>query len=594
MKLLVVGCVLLGYTSAWIGFRLFIGLTPGRGGLRVVESFGLSVGAAFWVLNPWIIGRLEQLGIALSALGLPLIIGLMASAIRSGSSRRAAACGLLAALVSVASPHYLVIGVLSVAVAWTIGWIRREIGRPALLRIAAAWIVAFAAAGAFAWTPLIATIALQGQAQPGYVYETDALFVSTDSQTLWNVATLTAHHFFGVSFRSPGLSAVAWSIASLTGAASLVAVIAFDRRRRARWAVVGSVTATLILLLGLRSFPFGEATYDYVARNLLLGWLIREPDKVAGLIPLGYAIAISWAIPMAVRLPGTRSWPIRRAAGGLAVVGFLGLLVVWSRPAVEATLWGTETANYVPVEFPAEYYEITDSFAPSSGAGSSVFVFSRANRSPFWSKAHVVRAAIRASMRARIVTDRLAPLKRLSGEALAEPEDFAKRLGEIGVGAVMVAVDDVEGMELADRLATFPGLAEVGQGKFIRTFDLDGPSAPLVEFAGSEPVWIRESATSYRIEIPPRESNQILVVREQANALWAAYLDGVALDAESHGLFNAWSVPAGDPGIVQVSYRLQAYVTAGYTISALTVLAALGYFTASGWRRLRRSEEIDP
>ena len=168
---------------------------------------------------------------------------------------------------------------------------------------------------------------------------------------------------------------------------------------------MGAVTGTSILLLGLRSFPFGESTYDYVARSLLLGWLIREPDKVAGLIPLGYAIGISRAIPMVVTLPGTRSWPMRRLSGGLAALGFLGLLVVWSRPAIESTLWGTETANYVPVEFPAEYYEITDSFAPLSGAASSVFIFSRANRSPFWSKAHVVRGAIPSSTRAHVVTN---------------------------------------------------------------------------------------------------------------------------------------------------------------------------------------------
>ena len=571
IKSIVVGWGLMGYVMAWIGFRLLLGPSQSARGQTASESLGLSLGSVFWVLNPWFLARLEQLGVALSALGLPLAVGLLAYSIRSGRRLPAVGAGLVTMLISAASPHYLTITVLALGLLWAVRFVQPSGDRTAIFKIGVTYVLAVIGTGAFVWIPAVSTVLAGGQTQPPYVYESAPVIVSAHTQTLWNTLTLTAHHFFGVSFRPSGLASVAWSVTGLLGAGSLALAAVFDHRRRSTWIFVGGVTGAFVALLSLSSLPGGGEMYELIVRFVPLGWLIREPDKLGALVPMGYALGIAWIVPAAMGLPAKREWPLKRCMSALALAAVAGPMLVWMRPAIERSLFQTDFASYVPAEFPREYYEFTDEFKPMSDPNAAVLVFNQPNRSPSWSSYRIVRAALSGSMRARVLLYALTPVGRLADSALADPARFAETLLAAGVGAVALAVDDNEGERLAGTIASFPGLRERPGGRLIRSFDLIGAPAPLVDVGGLEPNWRRSSPTSYEIELQGSEESDRLVLREYLDPHWKAALDGKSLERLPNPLFNSWRLPASESGIITVTYELQKYLVIGYAISGLVV-----------------------
>ena len=572
IKSVVVGWALMGYLIAWIGFRLLLGPSQSARGQTASESLGLSLGSVFWVLNPWFLARLEQLGVALAALGLPLTLGLMAYSIRSGRRLPAFGAGLATMLISATSPHYLTITVLVVGLLWAVRIVRRRRDRKVIFKIGVTYVLAVIGTGAFVWLPAVSTVFTGGQVQPPYVYETAPVIVSAHTQTLWNTLTLTAHHFFGVSFRPSGLASVAWSVSSLLGASSLAMAAVFDRRHRATWIFTGGVTGAFVVLMSLSSLPGGGRMYELIVRDVPLGWLIREPDKLGALIPMGYALGIAWIVPAAVGLPAKREWPFKRCMSALAVAAVAGAMLVWMRPAIERSLFHTDFAGYVPAQFPREYYEFTDEFKPMSDPNAAVLIFNQPNRSPSWSSSRIVRAAVSGSMRARMLLYALTPVGRLADSALADPARFAETLRAAGVGAVALAVDDIEGERLAATIASFPGLRERPGGYLIRSFDLIGAPAPLVDIGGLEPEWRRPAPTRYEIHRQASRDSDRLVLREYVDPHWKAVLDGKSLERLPDPLFNSWDLPASESGIITVTYEMQKYLVIGYAISGLIVI----------------------
>ncbi|MCY4109812.1 MAG: hypothetical protein OXG11_12385, partial [Chloroflexi bacterium] len=289
MKSVVVGWALIGFVTAWAGFRLLLGPSRRARGLTVSESLGLTLGSVFWVANPWYLGRLEQLGVALSALGLPLVIGLMAYSIRSRRWPPAVGAGLATMLISAGSPHYLAITVLAVGLLWVVRFVQRSNSRKTIFKIGVVYVLAVIVTGAFVWVPAASTFFAGGQVGPPYAYESAPVIVSTQTQTLWSALTLTAHHFFGGNFRPSGFAAVGWSVSSLLGVGSLVLATIFDRRRRSTWVFVLGITGAFVVLMSLSSLPGGGQIYEWIVRSVPVGWLIREPDKIGALVPMGYA-----------------------------------------------------------------------------------------------------------------------------------------------------------------------------------------------------------------------------------------------------------------------------------------------------------------
>ena len=585
MKSVVVGWALMGYVMASTGFRLLLGPSRGARAQTASESLGLALGSVFWILNPWFLARLEQLGVALAALGLPLAIGLMAYSIRSRRRLPAVGAGLVTMLISAASPHYLTITVVVLGLLWAVRFVQQSPDRITIFKIGVTYVLAVVGIGAFVWIPAVSTVFAGGQFQPPYVYEAAPVIVSTPTQTLWNTLTLTAHHFFGVSFRPSGLASVAWSAASLLGAGSLALAAVFGRRR-STWLFFGAVTGAFVALLSLSSLPSGGQMYELIVRAVPLGWLIREPDKLGALIPMGYALGIAWIVPTVMGLPAKREWPFKRCMSSLAVALVVGAMLVWMRPAIERSLFQTEFASYVPAEFPREYYEFTDEFRPMSDPNASVLVFNHPNRSPSWSSSRIVRGALVGSMRARVLLYALTPVGRLADSALADPGRFADTLLAAGVGAVALAVDDSEGERLAGTIASFPGVRERPGGRFIRSFDLIGAPAPLVDIGGLEPEWRRSAPTRYEIDLQGSRESDRLVLREFADPHWKAALGGKSLERSPDTLFNSWDLPASESGTITVTYEMQRYLVIGYAISGLIVVGFI--FAMTPFRRVAR------
>ncbi len=582
MKSVVVGWALIGFVTAWAGFRLLLGPSRRARGLTVSESLGLTLGSVFWVANPWYLGRLEQLGVALSALGLPLVIGLMAYSIRSRRWPPAVGAGLATMLISAGSPHYLAITVLAVGLLWVVRFVQRSNSRKTIFKIGVVYVLAVIVTGAFVWVPAASTFFAGGQVGPPYAYESAPVIVSTQTQTLWSALTLTAHHFFGVNFRPSGFAAVGWSVSSLLGVGSLVLATIFDRRRRSTWVFVLGITGAFVVLMSLSSLPGGGQIYEWIVRSVPVGWLIREPDKIGALVPMGYAVGIAWMVPTAMELPAKRNWPLKRWMGGLAVATVAGAMVVWMRPAIERSLFQTDFASYIPAEFPREYYEFTDEFRPMSDPNAAVLVFNQPNRTTSWGSARIVRGAVAGSMRARVLVYALTPVRSLADNALADPSRFADILRAEGVGAVALAADDREGERLAETIASLPGLRERSGGLLIRSFDLIGVPAPLVDIGGAEPEWRRSSPTRYEIQLQGSEEPDRLILREYASPHWKATLDGKSLERSPDPLFNSWNLPASGPGTITVSYELQKYVVIGYAISGLVLIVLILSVTPVG------------
>ncbi len=572
MKSLVVGWVVLGYAMAWHGFCLFLGYSRDARRATAPESLGLAFGSVFWVLNPWFLSRLETFGIGLSALGLPLAVGLMWHSIRSNRPLAAAGSGLVTVLISMGSPHYIVTTFVVLGILWVVCFVQRASDRTTILKIGIAYVIVVAGAGAFVWLPSLSTVIAGGQFQPSYVYTGTQIKISADTQTLWNSVTLTAHQFFGVTSRPTGIHSVAWSVASLLGASSLALAVVFDRLRRPTWIFAGTVAGAFLALLSLSSLPSGSQPYENIVQSVPLGWLLREPDKVGGPIPLFYALGIAWMVPAAIGLPGKRVWPFRRGISVLAIAVITGLLFVWMRPSIERSLLRTDTVSYIPVEFPREYYEFTDRFMPKSDPNASVLIFHQPAREPSWSRNHIVWGVLHGSTRARVLSDTAFPIDNLAKRALADPRRFTETLLEAGVGAVALAVDDDAGRRLADKIASFPGVRERNVGILIRRFDLIGVPAPLVEVGGREPRWQRPAPTRYEIQLEGSRESGRFVLRELADLQWRATFNGKPLERSPDPLFNAWELPASESGVATVTYEMQKYLVIGYVIAGLTVI----------------------
>jgi hypothetical protein len=238
--------------------------------------------------------------------------------------------------------------------------------------------------------------------------------------------------------------------------------------------------------------------------------------------------------------------------------------------------------SYVPVEFPREYYEFTDSFVPESDPEAAVLIFEQPNRSPFWSQSHIVRGVLHGSMRARGLSNSLTPVDRFAKTALADPQGFVNVLLAAGVGAVVVSVDDQEAqrLRLAETIASLPGVRERPGGHLIRSFDLIGTPAPLVDIGGLEPEWRRPSTTRYEFDLEDSRESRRLVVRELADRQWKATLNGKALKRSLDPLFNAWELPSSASGVVKVNYELQRYLVIGYLVAGLTVVAIFAATTS--------------
>src|SRR3990172_3123115 len=154
LRLKMVAVLTAAYASAYWFLR-------SAAGEPVAGRVACALGSAFFAVNPWSILRMEHLMVLVQSAVVPLVLGLFATGLRTGSKRRIWGAGAVMALWGSTNPHYMVFTPAAIAV-WTAWWVatgdagsqprlRRALGYGGLF--AGSWFSAFA----FALLPLLGT-----------------------------------------------------------------------------------------------------------------------------------------------------------------------------------------------------------------------------------------------------------------------------------------------------------------------------------------------------------------------------------------------------------------------------------------------------
>ena len=345
---------LLGFLAGYLGARMLAG--PGfRGAHPVAVRLGLMLAGLFWALNPWTLARWEQLGVHVSAVLLPLVLGLVVAATRApgaraGAHRALAAAAVLAFAVST-SPHYMAIGLLM-----GLGWFvyaacstrgpRRLIGANAVV-----FVAGFAVFAAFILVPLLVTAAAGSPTGPRYAEGTDVQAVLESGQSVLNTLTLTGHTFFGLGLMPEATALPGWRMAALVPAALLA--VAFwrlpgQRRVLGYVAIVGAATAVIQIASWHEAL---RPSYLAVAEQAPFGWALREPDKLSGALALAYLPGLALAPAILARCAPRRFPAVATVQTAILAV----LLAAFVVPGVHRMLWDDRALSIVPEPFPASF-----------------------------------------------------------------------------------------------------------------------------------------------------------------------------------------------------------------------------------------------
>ncbi len=565
---------LLAFLSGYGGTRMLVG-----GGLRhrhpIALRAGLVLAGLFWALNPWTLARWEQLGVHISAVLLPLLLGLVvaatrASDTRAGIQRALAAAATLAFAVST-SPHYMATGFL-VGLGWFVFAATTDQGRRRqLLAPAVAFLGGFAVFAAFILVPFLVTAAAGSPTGPRYAEGTDVQPVLESRQSIINTLTLTGHTFFGPGLRPDPTALPGWRAAALLPAALIVLVLwrqPAQRRVLGYAAIIGSVTA--IIQVASHS-DATRAAYLAVVEDAPLGWALREPDKLSGALALSYLPGLALAPATFVRRAPRRA----PAIAGIQTVVLGLLLTAYMLPGIHRMLWDDRTLSLVPERFPASFQTVPAEIDRRNVAGDSRTLLAVwPLRFPEWSASSRVLHAIEALA----VTTPYAADNSLVGDRLSEllqsdDPDLVNTLRVHGVARILVPTGTSRGQQLAQRLGRTHGLvSELSEG-YHEVFRTVEPPVPWVYEEGpGGPValpWKREGMHRLIIDLRP-SGNQTrrIVTHEYWDPLWTADLSDYATTVEESesGLLSV-RTEAGASGRLVLTFGLHRALVAGHGIT---------------------------
>jgi hypothetical protein len=110
--------------------------------------------------------------------------------------------------------------------------------------------------------------------------------------------------------------------------------------------------------------------------------------------------------------------------------------------------------------------------------------------------------------------------------------------------------------------------------------------------AGAGPTVTHWSRTPTRVSADVAASSTPfdLVLADAYDSRWHAVVDGVDLGApyQADGYAMGWQIPAGGPRTVELSYRPQRLLVAGFGVSGLALLVCVGVLAFAAARRLAR------
>ena len=121
-------------------------------------------------------------------------------------------------------------------------------------------------------------------------------------------------------------------------------------------------------------------------------------------------------------------------------------------------------------------------------------------------------------------------------------------------------------------------------------------TSPTATPPPSPPVTVLASAaTRFDLQIGPSRADSILVVGQPFDLRWHATLDGSDLGTPMllDGYALGWRIPAGDGGVVAVTYAPQRTLVTGLVVTCLTLMGALGLLASRRRGRPENSEIRD-
>ena len=581
---------LLGFLAGYVGARLMVGPEM-RAAHPVAVRAGLVLAGLFWALNPWSLGRWGQLHVHVSAMVLPLVLGLAVSAARSSSRCGRVRCALAAAatlaFVGSVSPHYMAIGVLS-----GIGWfvyatLMARDGRRPILITASVFIGGYAILAAFFLVPYVVASIGGSATGPTYLSGDGDISVLWPFMSVGNTLALTGHEGWDSLFRPSTPSALAgWRMASFVPAALLVLV--FVRLPRHRLLLGYSA-----ILLGLAALfqiaTYAEATrpaYLAIVANAPFGWALRSPDKLTGVLALAYLPGIALAPAMFTR-HAPRTVPVVGAIQ-MAVVGLA--LAIYMLPSVQWALLD-ERAQHVPERFPASFRTVPAEIdRRNADWGSRTLLAIWDQRRPEWSsQGRVLPLIERRSVTTPYTASNLSVGDRLAALLESDARNVSDVLRAHGVARVLVATDTTRGQYIARRLRLTDGMEIEFAEDYYEVFRTVEPPYPWVYEQGpagpAELPWRREAMHRLVVGVPPGgEQPREIITQEYWDPLWTAQLPGheAAVKRSALGLLSVRLGP-GASGPLVLEFGLQRALIVGH---AITWVGLLAWAVWSAWPQL--------
>ncbi len=583
---------LLGFLAGYVGARFLVGPEI-RAAHPVAVRIGLVLAGLFWVLNPWTLARWEQLGVHVSSVMLPLLMGLVVSAMRAPdfrarAQRALAAAAVLAFAVST-SPHYMAIGLLL-----GLGWFAyaavtaRGAWRPAAAA-AAMFLSGYLVLAAFILVPFIVTAIAGSPTGPRYALGIDVEPVLGSRQSIINTLTLTGHTFFGPALKPEPTALPGWRLAALLPAALLV--LAFWRQPGQRRvlgfaAIVGSVTALI------QVSSYADATrpaYLAFVDNAPFGWALREPDKISGALALAYLPGLALSPAIFVRYA-----PRRLPAIGTIQTAALGLLLAaFMLPGIHRMLWNDQALSLVPERFPASFRTVPAEIDRRNAAGASrTLLAAWPLRFPAWSSHRVLDQIEGLALTTPYAARGSTIGGRLVAMLAADDPNLVDALRTYGVPRVLVPTGTTRGQDLAQQLRQTDGLVLELTAEYHEVFRTVDPAYPWVYEEGpAGPValpWTREGMHRLVIDLPPAAGQaREIVTQEHWDPLWTASLPPYAATVESseEGLLRVRTEP-GASGRLVLEFGLHSALIAGHAL-AWTGLFAWGAWTLWPYRPRR-------
>jgi hypothetical protein len=464
----------LAFAAAFWAFGFMVNKTKASGTSLQV---GRVVAGIAYAVNPWILGRVEHLGLVMGYAVFPAAMAMALHAHHRRSPRRAIVAGVMFAFVG-ASPHILlasvaVAGCLLVTRLITLPHERRQ-----TIALTAITIGATSLFTSFAWLPIVVSTMHDGSIPRTLTAPAGDIAVGNSTISWIDALTLSANPQWSTETGALGAGKLAWRSAGMAIAATMVFAVVWRPTRRGAIPLVISAV-TIMLFIGLTQHGEAQAWLESVVGTIPGSRGLREPDKYSGLIALAIAASLG-SITMFL----ANRWTSLNNLSRLTIPVFGGLLIItfaaWIVPAEKHFLWGRNAGIWTPTDLAQEYRQGVDFIRTEHPRPQRIVVFEQDERRPHWDPDRVLRP---------LVTRSLGPLLQVTGSrtgstvkplALVESLTDTYLIASIAAyqaDRTLVITDTQAGEQLSNRLAKLPQFKLRYQNKMLSYFEFRRSSA---------------------------------------------------------------------------------------------------------------------